>query len=167
MIRVVGVEPGDLAEIELCGSILLSPPHFPRLASLVMSGSNELEMTPEEIQRFSECLKQEEFRKMFAEYAKEISDPENRARREGTSPDAALRGVSGAVFAVLADGRAIRDGKCVVRSAITLGVGRRGANEAPRASYRRSAEPAARRRPGGIPRRDFRDFRPQRTALTL
>ena len=39
---------------------------------------NDLEMTPEEVNRFEEAFKDPEFMKMFAEYAQEISDPKNR-----------------------------------------------------------------------------------------
>lgn len=32
----------------------------------------------QELERFQNAMKNEEFRKMFSDYAKEISDPENR-----------------------------------------------------------------------------------------
>ena len=38
----------------------------------------ELNMTKEEIERFGEAMKKEEFRKLLVEYAEEISDPKNR-----------------------------------------------------------------------------------------
>ena len=38
----------------------------------------ELNMTRDEIERFSEAMKKEEFRKLLVEYAEEISDPKNR-----------------------------------------------------------------------------------------
>lgn len=38
----------------------------------------ELNMTRDEIERFSEAMKKEEFRKLLCEYAEEISDPKNR-----------------------------------------------------------------------------------------
>ncbi|CAB4017983.1 Hypothetical predicted protein, partial [Paramuricea clavata] len=43
---------------------------------------SQLNMTEEEMERFEKAMKSEEFRKMFAEYAKEISDPENRKKYE-------------------------------------------------------------------------------------
>ena len=42
----------------------------------------DLNITQEEIQKITECLKQDEFKKLFFEYAEEISNPENRARYE-------------------------------------------------------------------------------------
>ena len=42
----------------------------------------ELNMTRDEIERFSEAMKKEEFRKLLIEYAEEISDPKNRALYE-------------------------------------------------------------------------------------
>ncbi|XP_019624659.1 PREDICTED: protein kintoun-like isoform X2 [Branchiostoma belcheri] len=42
----------------------------------------DLNMTQDELQRFEKAFKSEEFRKLFAEYAEEISDPENRKRYE-------------------------------------------------------------------------------------
>ena len=41
-----------------------------------------LNLSSEELSRFSKALKDEEFRKLFVEYANEISDPENRKRYE-------------------------------------------------------------------------------------
>nr|XP_031832376.1 uncharacterized protein LOC116426888 [Nomia melanderi] len=38
----------------------------------------DLEVTKEEIKTLKECLKKEEFRKLLIEYAKEVTDPENR-----------------------------------------------------------------------------------------
>ena len=38
----------------------------------------DLNMTKEEIERFTEAMKKEEFRKLLVEYAEEISDPKNR-----------------------------------------------------------------------------------------
>jgi dynein assembly factor 2 len=38
----------------------------------------DMDITPEELGRFTEAFKKEEFRKLFAEYAEEISNPENR-----------------------------------------------------------------------------------------
>lgn len=38
----------------------------------------DLEVTKEELQNLTECLKKEEFRKLFIEYAEEVTDPENR-----------------------------------------------------------------------------------------
>uniref|UniRef100_A0A1I8HL16 Protein kintoun n=1 Tax=Macrostomum lignano TaxID=282301 RepID=A0A1I8HL16_9PLAT len=51
------------------------------------SGSNEnvfkdLNMTPEEINRFTEAFKKEEFRKLFQEYVEELQNPEQRALYE-------------------------------------------------------------------------------------
>jgi len=42
----------------------------------------DLNVTQEELQKITECLKQDEFKKLFFEYAEEISNPENRARYE-------------------------------------------------------------------------------------
>ncbi|CAH1277735.1 DNAAF2 [Branchiostoma lanceolatum] len=42
----------------------------------------DLNMTQDELTRFEKAFKSEEFRKLFAEYAEEISDPENRKRYE-------------------------------------------------------------------------------------
>ncbi|CAD6234689.1 GSCOCG00002055001-RA-CDS [Cotesia congregata] len=39
---------------------------------------NELEVTREEFDKLNECLKKDEFRKLFIEYAEEVSNPENR-----------------------------------------------------------------------------------------
>ncbi|XP_029637546.1 protein kintoun [Octopus sinensis] len=49
-----------------------------------MSGEDrkKLDMTPEEMKRFGEAMKKEEFRKLLAEYAEEISNPENRKKYE-------------------------------------------------------------------------------------
>ncbi|XP_076463612.1 protein kintoun-like [Babylonia areolata] len=50
-----------------------------------MASSSKLEdlnISQDEIQRIKEALKDEKFRKMFCEYAEEISDPENRRRYE-------------------------------------------------------------------------------------
>ena len=41
-----------------------------------------LKVTTDELERIGKALKDEEFRKLFAEYAEEISDPENRKRYE-------------------------------------------------------------------------------------
>lgn len=38
----------------------------------------DLEVTKEEIKTLKECMKKEEFRKLLIEYAKEVTDPENR-----------------------------------------------------------------------------------------
>ncbi|XP_064622308.1 protein kintoun-like [Lineus longissimus] len=42
----------------------------------------DLDITPEEVERLSTALKNEEFRKLFVEYAEEISDPDNRRKYE-------------------------------------------------------------------------------------
>ncbi|OXU22598.1 hypothetical protein TSAR_009727 [Trichomalopsis sarcophagae] len=42
----------------------------------------ELEVTREELDSLTECMKKDEFRKLLLEYAEEVSDPENRARYE-------------------------------------------------------------------------------------
>jgi dynein assembly factor 2 len=42
----------------------------------------ELNITKDEIDRFSEAMKKEEFRKLLVEYAEEISDPKNREQYE-------------------------------------------------------------------------------------
>lgn len=38
----------------------------------------ELNMTEDELKRFTEAMKKEEFRKLLLDYAEEISDPKNR-----------------------------------------------------------------------------------------
>lgn len=48
-----------------------------------MAGSNDdrwkdLDITKDEVDRIGKALKDEKFRKMFVEYAEEISDPKNR-----------------------------------------------------------------------------------------
>ena len=43
---------------------------------------SELNLSEEEVQRLTEAFKKEEFKKLFAEYAEEISNPENRKRYE-------------------------------------------------------------------------------------
>ncbi len=42
----------------------------------------DLDITEDEVKRLTEAFKKEEFRKLFAEYAEEISNPENRKRYE-------------------------------------------------------------------------------------
>ncbi len=42
----------------------------------------DLNMTKEEMDRFSEAMKKEEFRKLLVEYAEELADPTNRAQYE-------------------------------------------------------------------------------------
>ena len=42
----------------------------------------DLNLSKDELDRFSKALKDEEFRKLFVEYAEEISDPVNKARYE-------------------------------------------------------------------------------------
>ncbi|XP_041352831.1 protein kintoun-like [Gigantopelta aegis] len=42
----------------------------------------DLDLKPDELKRITEALKDEKFRKLFVEYAEEISDPENRRRYE-------------------------------------------------------------------------------------
>ncbi|KAM8920821.1 protein kintoun [Pelodytes ibericus] len=42
----------------------------------------ELNVTAEELERFRKAFQDEQFRKMFAEYAEELSDPENRRKYE-------------------------------------------------------------------------------------
>ena len=43
---------------------------------------SELNLSEEEVQRLTEAFKKDEFKKLFAEYAEEISNPENRKRYE-------------------------------------------------------------------------------------
>lgn len=43
---------------------------------------NELNMTKDELDRFSEAMKKEEFRKLLVEYAEELADPKNREQYE-------------------------------------------------------------------------------------
>ena len=47
-----------------------------------MASSGDLDATPEEVERITKALKDEKFRQLFFEYAKEISDPENRRKYE-------------------------------------------------------------------------------------
>ncbi|XP_022090629.1 protein kintoun-like [Acanthaster planci] len=47
-----------------------------------MASSEDLDVTPEELERISKALKDEKFRQLFVEYAQEISDPENRKKYE-------------------------------------------------------------------------------------
>lgn len=42
----------------------------------------DLEMTPEEVERFSQALKNDRFKEMLHEYAEEISNPENKKKYE-------------------------------------------------------------------------------------
>ena len=42
----------------------------------------DLNMTKDEMDRFSEAMKKEEFRKLLVEYAEELADPTNRAQYE-------------------------------------------------------------------------------------
>lgn len=46
--------------------------------ALLREKFEDLKLTEDEIKRFSDALKKEEFRKLLAEYANEISNPENR-----------------------------------------------------------------------------------------
>jgi hypothetical protein len=41
-----------------------------------------LELSPEEVSKFETAFKDPEFKKMFAEYAAEISDPKNKAESD-------------------------------------------------------------------------------------
>jgi dynein assembly factor 2 len=43
---------------------------------------SELNMTRDELDRFTEAMKKEEFRKLLVEYAEELSDPKNREQYE-------------------------------------------------------------------------------------
>lgn len=52
---------------------------------IVMAGKTQktledLNLTKDELDRFSKAFKEEEFRKLFREYAEEINDPENRRK---------------------------------------------------------------------------------------
>lgn len=42
----------------------------------------DLDLTKDEAERFTNCFKDEEFRKLFCEYAEEIANPENKAKYE-------------------------------------------------------------------------------------
>lgn len=42
----------------------------------------DLDLTKEEAERFTNCFKDEEFRKLFCDYAEEIANPENKAKYE-------------------------------------------------------------------------------------
>ncbi|RNA16349.1 kintoun [Brachionus plicatilis] len=48
------------------------------MSSNLKNKFDELNMTQDEIKRFTEAMKKEEFRKLLVEYAEEISDPKNR-----------------------------------------------------------------------------------------
>ena len=43
-----------------------------------MNATTDIKITQEEMQRLTESLKNEEFKSLFLDYVKEISDPENR-----------------------------------------------------------------------------------------
>ena len=42
----------------------------------------QLDMTKEEMEKITEALKKEEFRKLLADYAEELADPEKRKVRD-------------------------------------------------------------------------------------
>ena len=42
----------------------------------------DLKLTPEEVNKFETAFKDPEFKKMFLEYAQEISDPKNKAESD-------------------------------------------------------------------------------------
>lgn len=44
------------------------------------SALEDLDLSREEVQRFTSAFQDPEFRRMFSEYAAEITDPENRRR---------------------------------------------------------------------------------------
>lgn len=46
------------------------------------SALEDLDLSREEVQRFTSAFQDPEFRRMFSEYAAEITDPENRRRYE-------------------------------------------------------------------------------------
>ena len=46
------------------------------------SSDSEFKMTNEEVERFTKAFEQEEFRKLFSDYVKDISDPKHRAEQE-------------------------------------------------------------------------------------
>ena len=52
------------------------------MSSSIDEKLSDLKITNDELNSISEAFKKEEFRKLFAEYAQEISDPENRLRYE-------------------------------------------------------------------------------------
>lgn len=70
------------------------PPHNPQKtehpnqqqhtkpSSYQRNNSQHLDITKEELDRISEALKKEEFRKLFLDYIEEIQDPQNRKRYE-------------------------------------------------------------------------------------
>ena len=52
------------------------------MSSTVEDKLENFKLTNDEIESFTKAFKKEEFRKLFADYVQEISDPENRARYE-------------------------------------------------------------------------------------
>jgi dynein assembly factor 2 len=46
------------------------------------NGSERTDITSDEFKRFENAMKNEQFRTMFVDYAKELADPENRKRCE-------------------------------------------------------------------------------------
>lgn len=52
------------------------------MSSSLRDRLDEMNLTSDEVKRLSDAFKKEEFRKLFAEYAEEISNPENRALYE-------------------------------------------------------------------------------------
>lgn len=52
------------------------------IIATIMSDLDKLQLTRDEMSKLEEALKKEEFRKLLAEYAEEISDPANRKRNE-------------------------------------------------------------------------------------
>ena len=63
----------------------LTEPHRPSTAREMDDATRNLEdlkLTPDEVQKFETAFKDPEFKKMFAEYAKEISDPKNKAESD-------------------------------------------------------------------------------------
>jgi len=53
-----------------------------KMASTTAERLEDLNLTHEEVEKLTEAFKKDEFRKMFLEYAEEISNPENKARYE-------------------------------------------------------------------------------------
>ena len=51
-------------------------------AEAARANLDKLELTPEEMNKFETAFKDPEFKKMFADYAKEISDPKNKAESD-------------------------------------------------------------------------------------
>jgi dynein assembly factor 2 len=64
------------------GATTAVPTTQPLTMENARGSSEDLNLTPEEVDKFQTAFKDENFKKMFAEYAKEISDPKNKAESD-------------------------------------------------------------------------------------